>query len=78
MIEDTSFVVDLAFDVHWDYTIDSAKRLARKLEPDDLMWLKDPVPPENMDAQREVARAADVPIATGENRFRVHEFKQLL
>lgn len=70
--------VDLAFDIHWDYTIDSAKRLARKLEPYDLMWLEDPVPPENMDAQREVTRATDVPIATGENRFRVHEFKELL
>jgi L-alanine-DL-glutamate epimerase-like enolase superfamily enzyme len=72
------YEIDLAFDVHWDYTIDSAKRLARKLAPYDLMWLEDPVPPENIDAQREVARVADVPIATGENRFRVHEFKELL
>ena len=70
--------VDLAFDCHWDYTIDSAKRLCRKLAPYDLMWLEDPVPPENMAAQREVTRASPVPIATGENRFRVHEFRELL
>lgn len=70
--------IDLAFDVHWDYTIDSAKRLARQLEPYDLMWLEDVVPPENMAAQREVARAVDIPLAAGENRFRVHEFKELL
>lgn len=70
--------IDLAFDVHWDYTIESAKRLAIKLEPYDLMWLEDLLPPENMDAQANVARAVDVPIATGENRFRVHEFKDLL
>lgn len=70
--------VDLAFDVHWDYSMDSAKRLANKLEPYDLMWLEDVVPPENMEAQREVNRATDTPLATGENRFRVHEFKDLL
>lgn len=70
--------IDLAFDIHWDYSIDSAKRVARKLKPFDLMWLEDPVPPENMEAQREVARATEVPLATGENRFRVHEFKELL
>lgn len=72
------YEIDLAFDIHWDYSIDSAKRVARKLEPYELMWLEDPVPPENTNAQREVARAAEVPLATGENRFRVHEFKELL
>ena len=76
--EAVGYEVDLAFDVHWDYSLDSAKRLARKLEPYDLMWLEDVVPPENMDAQREVARASRTPLATGENRFRVHEFKDLL
>ncbi|WP_436926175.1 mandelate racemase/muconate lactonizing enzyme family protein [Halosimplex amylolyticum] len=70
--------IDLAFDVHWDYSIDSAKRLASKLEPYDLMWLEDVVPPENMAAQREVNRSTNTPLATGENRFRVHEFTELL
>jgi len=70
--------VDLAFDIHWDYSLDSAKRICRTLEPYDLMWLEDPIPPENMEAQREVTRTSDVPIATGENRFRTHEFKELL
>ena len=72
------YEVDLAFDVHWDYSIDSAKRLARELEPYDLMWLEDVVPPENMRAQREITQSTSTPLATGENRFRVHEFKDLL
>lgn len=70
--------IDLAFDCHWDYSMDSAKRLCQALAPYDLVWLEDVIPPENMDAQREITRGADVPIATGENRFRVHEFKDLL
>jgi L-alanine-DL-glutamate epimerase-like enolase superfamily enzyme len=70
--------VDVAFDCHWDYSLDSAKRLCRKLEPYDLLWLEDVLPPENAAAQREVTRSSPVPIATGENRFRVHEFTDLL
>ena len=70
--------MDLAFDCHWEYSLDSAKRLCRKLEGYDLMWLEDPIPPENAAAQREVTRGSPVPIATGENRFRVHEFEELL
>jgi len=70
--------IDLAFDCHWDYTVESAKRLARKLEPYDPMWLEDPVPPEETEAQRQVAQATSVPMATGENRFRVHELTELL
>lgn len=70
--------VEVAYDCHWDYSLDSAKRLARALEPYGLMWLEDVVPPENMDAQREVARSTSTPLATGENRFRVHEFSEML
>jgi L-alanine-DL-glutamate epimerase-like enolase superfamily enzyme len=70
--------VEVAFDCHWDYSLDSAKRLCRALEPYDLLWLEDVVPPENADAQREVTRVSPVPVATGENRFRVHEFSDLL
>jgi L-alanine-DL-glutamate epimerase-like enolase superfamily enzyme len=69
---------EVAFDCHWDYSIDTAKRLARALEPYDLLWLEDVVPPENMKAQREVARSTSTPLATGENRFRVHEFSDML
>ncbi|QHS16744.1 mandelate racemase/muconate lactonizing enzyme family protein [haloarchaeon 3A1-DGR] len=70
--------VDLAFDCHWDYSVESAKRLAHALEPYDLMWLEDPIPPENMGAQIEVTRDTRTPIATGENRFRVHELSELI
>lgn len=70
--------VDLAFDCHWDYSIESAKRLAKALEPYDLMWLEDVIPPENTDAQREVSRATSTPLATGENRFRVYEISEML
>ena len=70
--------VDLAFDCHWDYSVESAKRLAHELEPFDLMWLEDLIPPENMEAQTEVTKATRTPVATGENRFRVFELSELI
>jgi L-alanine-DL-glutamate epimerase-like enolase superfamily enzyme len=70
--------VDLAFDCHWDYSVESAKRLAYELEPYKLMWLEDLIPPENMAAQIDVTKATRTPVATGENRFRVHELSELI
>jgi len=70
---------DVAFDCHWTYTGGSAKRLAAALEPYDVWWLEDPVPPENHDVQREVTRTtATTPIAAGENVYRKHGMRRLL
>ncbi|MGB9986613.1 mandelate racemase/muconate lactonizing enzyme family protein [Salarchaeum japonicum] len=76
--DEIGYDVDLAFDCHWDYSVESAKRLAYELEEFDLMWLEDLVPPENMDAQTEVTKATRTPVATGENRFRVFELSDLV
>ncbi len=70
--------VELAIDCHWNYGVNDAIKLARACEPYDLLWLEDPVPPENTDAMRRVAAATSTPIATGENQFQRHQFRELL
>ncbi len=70
--------VDLAIDCHWNYGVNDAIRLARACEPYDLMWLEDPIPPENTDAMRRVTAATTTPIATGENQYQRHQFRELL
>ncbi len=70
--------VDLAIDCHWNYGVNDAVRLARACEPFDLLWLEDPVPPENTDAMRRVTQASETPIATGENHYQRHHFRELL
>jgi len=69
---------DVAFDCHWTFTGDSAKRLAAAIEEFDVWWLEDPVPPENLDVQQEVTESTLTPIAVGENRYRVTEHRRLL
>jgi galactonate dehydratase len=61
--------IALAIDMHARFDVPSAIRAARALEPFDLMWLEEPVPPENLAALAEVRRATSVPICAGENLY---------
>ena len=70
--------MDLAIDCHWNYGVNDAVRLARACEPYDLLWLEDPVPPENNDAMARVTASTATPIATGENHYQRHQFRELL
>ncbi|WP_134703633.1 galactonate dehydratase [Ammoniphilus sp. YIM 78166] len=55
-----------------------AKILAKELEPYRLMFIEEPVLPENNEALREIARHTSTPIATGERMFSRWDFKTLL
>jgi L-alanine-DL-glutamate epimerase-like enolase superfamily enzyme len=68
----------LGFDLHWNYSVETATKIARKLEPYDLDWLEDPVPPENADAHRKVTESTSTPILAGENVTRVEGFVPFL
>jgi L-alanine-DL-glutamate epimerase-like enolase superfamily enzyme len=68
----------LAFDLHWNFSVETALRVARKLEPYDLAWLEDPVPPENADAHRRVTQGTSTPVLAGENLTRVEGFVPFL
>jgi gluconate/galactonate dehydratase len=69
---------DVAFDCHWTYTRDSAKRLADAIEEYDVWWLEDPVPPENLGVQKDVTESTVTTVAAGENRYRVTEERRLI
>jgi gluconate/galactonate dehydratase len=69
---------DVAFDCHWSFASGSAHRLAAAVEEYDVWWLEDPVPPENLDVQREVTHGTTTPVAAGENVYRVHGHRRLL
>jgi galactonate dehydratase len=69
--------IDLAIDMHARFDVPSAIRAARALEPFDLMWLEEPVPPENLAALAEVRRSTSVPICAGENLYTRYPFLEL-
>jgi gluconate/galactonate dehydratase len=69
---------DVAFDCHWSYAPGPAKRLARAVEDPSIWWLEDPVPPENIDVQREVTQSTVTPVTAGENVYRTHGHRRLI
>ena len=68
----------IAIDFHGRVHKPMAKVLAKKLEEFDPIFLEEPVLCEHMDEFKEIARACNVPIATGERLFSKYDFKRLL
>ena len=69
--------IELAVDMHGRYDVGTAKRMAKELEPFRLLWLEEPVPPENVDAMRDIRQSTHTPICAGENLFLRHGFREL-
>ncbi|WP_406855509.1 mandelate racemase/muconate lactonizing enzyme family protein [Alsobacter sp. KACC 23698] len=72
--------MDLMIDLHgppW-MTPGDAARLARALEPYDLMWIEDPIAPENLDGYRRIRDAAHVPLAAGERSSTIFGLRELI
>ncbi len=70
--------IEMAIDMHGRYDTQSGIRVAQAMEPFNLMWLEEPVPPENIAAMREVKRNSPVPICAGENVYLRWGFRDIL
>lgn len=60
--------IDIAVDVHgppW-MTPQDAVQLARALEPYNILWLEDPISPDNIEGYQRIRDASSVPLAAGE------------
>jgi galactonate dehydratase len=68
----------IAIDFHGRVHKPMAKILAKKLEEFDPMFIEEPVLCEHMGEFKEIARACNIPIATGERLFSKYDFKRLL
>jgi L-alanine-DL-glutamate epimerase-like enolase superfamily enzyme len=70
--------VEVAFDLHWRYAPSDALKLARRLEHLPLLWLEDPVPPDDVAALESVTRGTSTRIATGENQYLLQGFTAMI
>lgn len=69
--------MDIAVDFHGRVHKTMAKVLARELDQFRLMFIEEPVLPQNNEALREIVRHTATPIALGERMFSRWEYKQL-
>ncbi len=70
--------IALAVDCHWNYNVADACRLIQALDPLDLLWVEDPIPPDAITALAQVQQSTNTPIATGENHFLLADFLALI
>jgi L-alanine-DL-glutamate epimerase-like enolase superfamily enzyme len=65
-------------DANMKWTADEAIRRARAFQEYNLVWLEEPVIPDDVEGHVRVMRDGGVPIATGENFRTLWEFKQMI
>jgi D-arabinonate dehydratase/D-galactarolactone cycloisomerase len=70
--------VMLMVDANSRYDAGSAIRLGRKLEPLDIEWFEEPVPPYDYRGYRQVKQGQPLPVAGGEGEFCLYGFRDLL
>jgi D-galactarolactone cycloisomerase len=70
--------VALMVDANHAYDSVAAIRLGRMIEPHDIGWFEEPVPPEDVAGYRAVKSALSIPIAGGECEFTRIGFRDLL
>jgi galactonate dehydratase len=68
----------IAVDFHGRVHKPMAKVLAHELEPYKLLFIEEPVLPDNNEALREIAAHTSIPIATGERMYSRWDYKHLL
>jgi D-galactarolactone cycloisomerase len=70
--------IRLYVDVNCAYDVATAIRVAEALEPFDLGWFEEPIPPDDPQGLAEVRRHAPMPVAAGENEFSPAAFRRMI
>jgi L-alanine-DL-glutamate epimerase-like enolase superfamily enzyme len=76
-IRDALPYVDILIGTHGQLTTSSAIRLGKIMEKYNVAWFEEPIPPENTKEMAKVARAVNIPIATGERLSFASDFQRL-
>jgi galactonate dehydratase len=69
---------DMLFGTHGQFSTGGAVRMGQAIAPYFPLWYEEPIPPDNVAAMAEVARAVPIPVACGERLTTKAEFAQVL
>ncbi|WP_026462997.1 mandelate racemase/muconate lactonizing enzyme family protein [Adhaeribacter aquaticus] len=70
--------IDVCVDMHGRYDATTGHRVAKLMEPLNLMWLEEPVPADNVDVYKRITQETSTPICNGENLYLGYGFTRLL
>lgn len=69
--------VDILIEGHGRFNIATGIKIAKELEPFKPMWFEEPVPPDNLEALKEVKSKSPVAISAGERLYTRWGYKQM-
>jgi L-alanine-DL-glutamate epimerase-like enolase superfamily enzyme len=70
--------VEIMLDANCAYNAATAIRLCHQVEPLDIAWLEEPVPPDDVSGYELIRRRTSIPLAAGESEFGVFGFRDLI
>lgn len=70
--------IDLGLEIHRNLTLEAAILFAQELTSYKILYFEDPIAPESIEALAYLAQQINLPIATGERFFNIHQFKELI
>lgn len=70
--------IEMMADANEAWRVDETMRAMRMLEPFDLVWLEEPISPDNIAGYKHLRSLGSVPLAAGENLHTLPEFTALL
>ena len=68
----------LMVDINGNYTVDIALESLRRIEPYNIRWCEEPLPPTDVRGYAELRARSPIPIAASEALYTVHDFKRLV
>jgi len=68
----------LMVDANMRWSVDTAIRAARALQPYDVYWLEEPTIPDDIKGHARIATEGGLPVATGENLHTIYEFQNII
>jgi galactonate dehydratase len=68
----------IAIEGHARWDLPCAARIARALEPYDIMWFEEPMPPDNAEAFRRLKSQTSVPLCQSERLMTRHAFRSII
>ncbi len=70
--------IDICVDMHGRYDAPTGRKVAKVMEPLNLMWLEEPVPAANIDVYKTITQETSTPICGGENFYLTYGYTRLL
>jgi galactonate dehydratase len=70
--------MEIAMEFHGYWNLPSAAKIARALEPFDILWLEEMLPQDNLEAYKHLAQTTRIPLCLSERLLTRYQFREVI